>query len=416
MRILFLTENFPPECNAAATRVYERACWWVRWGHEVTVIACAPNFPEGRVFPGYANDWYRVEDVDGIRVVRVKTYIARNQGFFRRTLDFLSFLFSGFCAGLIQPRFDLVAATSPQFFSAVAGWLVGIVRRRPFVFELGDLWPASIAALGAMRKRRLYRVLETMELFLYRRAAAVVALTGAFKRDLVSRGIDPDKIAVVVNGVDLDRYAPASRDETLAADCGLGGRFVVGYIGTHGMAHGLENVLAAAALLRDEPDVRFLFVGTGAAREALLAEAVARGLANVVFVPRQPKERMPAFWSLCDVALIHLKDLPVFETVIPSKMFEAMGMGLPLLMVAPAGEASAIVERERAGLWVPAGDPAAFAAAVRRLHHDRGLLAELGRNALAAAPRYSRERQARDMLAALEAVRAGRALPRGGEG
>src|SRR3972149_1950692 len=197
MNILFLTENFPPERNASATRVYERACYWVRWGHEVTVITCAPNFPEGKVFPGYRNRWRHVEEVDGIRVVRVKTFITANEGVILRSLDFLSFMCNAMIAGIFQREPDVVIATSPQFFAAVGGWGLAGLRGKPFIFELGDLWPASIAAVGAMDQNIFLRWMERLELFLYRRSAAVVALTPAFKKDLVRRGIPPEKIAVV---------------------------------------------------------------------------------------------------------------------------------------------------------------------------------------------------------------------------
>src|SRR2546426_180895 len=147
MRILFLSDNFPPEGNAPATRLYEHAIRWVRGGTEVTVVTCAPNFPEGKLFPGYRNAWRQVETVDGIRVVRVKTYISANEGFLRRTLDYLSFMVAGFVAGLFESRPHVVVATSPQFFSAVAGWALSAVRRLPFIFELRDLWPATIVAV-----------------------------------------------------------------------------------------------------------------------------------------------------------------------------------------------------------------------------------------------------------------------------
>ncbi len=407
MNILFLTENFPPETNAAATRVYERACYWVRWGHRVTVITSAPNFPEGKLFAGYRNRWRQVEVWDGIRVVRVKTFIAANRGVALRTLDFLSFMASSFVAGLFEKRPDVVVATSPQFFAAVAGWMLGAVRRRPFVFELGDLWPASITAVGAMGDNLFLRWMEKLELFLYRRAACVVALTGAFKANLVSRAIPAEKIAVVVNGVDTPRYAPHPRDVELAERWNLGGTFVVGYVGTHGMAHGLGNVLDAAERLRGEADLRFVLVGAGAERSHLMAAAERRRLTNVVFIPPQPKEEMPRIWSLCDVALVHLRNAPVFADVIPSKMFEAMGMGLPLILAAPPGEATAILKADGAGLCVPPEDPQALAEAVTTLMSDAGLRSQLGRASLAAAPGHSRERQAARMIRVLEAASIG---------
>lgn len=408
MHILFLTENYPPEVNAAATRVYERAVYWVRAGHRVTVLTCFPNFPQGRIYPGYRQRPWQRETVDGIEVIRLPTYVSRNEGFARRTLDFVSFMVAAVIASPFLRRPDVVVATSPQFFAAVAGWLVSLVKWRPFVFELGDLWPASIVAVGAMRAGPVLRAIERLELFLYRRSASVVALTPAFKRNLIARGIARDKIAVVINGVDLSRYAPRPRCAALERELGLGGKHVVGYLGTHGMAHDLGNVLAAADLLRDQPDVHFLFLGDGATKPQLEREAQRMDLPNVTFVAPRPKEQMPDFWSICDVALIHLKNDPTFAEVIPSKMFEAMGMGCPLLVVSPPGEAQAILENSDAGVWVPAADPRALADAVRHLAADSAGRVAFARRGLAAAPGYSRERQARRMIQVLEQVVVGR--------
>ena len=408
MNILFLTENFPPETNAAATRVYERACYWVKWGHRVTVITQAPNFPEGRLLQGYKNRWRQVEEISAIRVIRVKTYIASNRGVVRRTLDFLSFMVTGFWAGLSGPKPDVVAATSPQFFAAVAGTLVAAVRRVPFVFELGDLWPASIAAVGAVKSSLALRLIEKLELNLYRRSEAVVALTGAFKENLVGRGIAAEKIAVVPNGVDTWRYGPADKDRALARAWDLEGRSSLVTVGTHGMAHALTNVLDAAERLKHRNAVRFLLAGAGAERDRLIADAERRGLDNVVFMPMQPKDAMGKVWSLCDVALVHLKNAPVFAGVIPSKIFEAMASGVPVLLAAPEGEASRIIAEDRAGLHVPAEDPAALADAVTALEGDRVRCKAMAEKGLKAAPIHSRERQAHHMAQVLELAAAGR--------
>jgi colanic acid biosynthesis glycosyl transferase WcaI len=401
MKILFVADNFAPEPNAAATRVYERAVYWAKWGHRVTVLTSAPNFPEGRLFAGYKNRWYRRESIDGIAVVRVKTFIAANDGIVLRTLDFVSFMASAVIAGLFQPRPDVVVATSPQFFAAIAGWALAAMRRLPFVFELGDLWPRSIIAVGAIRVGWIIKLLEQIELFLYRRAAAVVALTQAFKENLVARGIPAGKIAVIRNGVDLQRYSPRGRDTAQAIAYGLADRFVIGYIGTHGRAHDLGNILAAAEMLRDKP-ITFLFVGAGAERETLIAEAARRQLPNVKFLPMQPKDAMTGIWSLCDVALVHLKDTPAFSEVIPSKMFEAMAMGLPIILASPAGEASGILGDDGAGLWVPAGNPAALAEAAATLFVDSDRRAAIAARSLTASRRHTREHQAASFIAALQ--------------
>lgn len=417
MRILFLTENFPPETNAAATRVFERACYWAKWGHEVTVVTCHPNFPEGKVYEGHENAWKTTEEMAGLRVIRVKTYIAANRGTARRMADFISFFFTGGLAATLAPKHDVIVATSPQFFAAVAGWVAGLVRRTPFVFELGDIWPKSITAVGAMKKSLFIRLFEKFELFLYRRSAAVIALTRSFKRDLVSRDIDADKIAIVINGVDLPRYAPRDRDPELARQWDLEGRFVVGYVGTHGMAHALSNVVAAAEVLEKHgiDKVTFMLAGAGAERDMIIERAKASGVdgKQMRFLPMQPKAMMPAVWSLCDVALVHLKDSPTFAEVIPSKIFEAMGMGLPVLIAAPEGEATDIVRDDKAGLVVPAEDPEALADAALKLCEDTDLRQQLATASHGAAALHSREAQARQFIEVLDEVVAGRGATAG---
>jgi len=320
-----------------------------------------------------------------------------------RSLDFISFMVGAVIAGLLQPRPDIVIATSPQFFTAIGGWALAALRRLPFVFELGDLWPRSIVAVGAIRIGWVIRLLECIELFLYRRAVSVVALTDAFKANLVGRGISSGKVVVIRNGVDLQRYAPRARDQALAREFDIADRFVIGYVGTHGLAHDLGNVLEAAELLRDTR-ITFLFVGAGAERDMLVAEAARRRLPNVTFIPMQPKEAMAGIWSLCDVALVHLKDSPAFAEVIPSKIFEAMAMGLPIILVAPRGEASEIIAEDDAGLWAPAGNPAALAEAASALFADPGRRADFAAHSLAASRYHTREHQAAAFIAALEAV------------
>jgi len=404
MKILFFTENFPPETNAAATRVFERALYWVKWGHDVTVITCNPNFPHGRIYDGYRNS-YGTEIMEGIRVVRVRTYVSPNRGVLRRILDFLSFMVNGYRAAQREPDPDVVVSTSPQFFAAVAAWWFARQRKLKYVFELGDLWPASIAAVGAMPANFALRMIEMLELKMYQDADAVIALTQSFKDNLTSREIPSDKIAVVINGVDLWRYTPRDRDEDLAGQINLPkDTCVFGYIGTHGMAHALNNVLDAATLLRQRNDIHFLFVGAGAERDALIERARTENLKNVSFLESQPKERMPDVWSLCDVAMVHLKSSDVFAGVIPSKIFEAMGMKLPILFAGPKGEGSHIVSEANAGLVVNAEDPEALAASAIELAANPQMRNEMAERSAEAAPRYSRETQARHMINVLQAV------------
>jgi glycosyltransferase involved in cell wall biosynthesis len=399
LHILFLTDNFPPEVNAPATRTYDHAIRWVAEGCKVTVITCFPNFPEGRVFPGYKNRWYQSEVIDGINVVRVKTFMTANKGFFLRTLDYLTFMISGFLAGLFQKKPDIIVATSPQFFTAVAGWLLSICRRRPFVFELRDIWPASIIAVGAMKKSLLIKALEWLELFLYKHADAIVSLTNSFKKELVERGVDPDKIFVVLNGVDLDFYQPLfSKSQNLAKKHFIENKFIVGYIGTHGLAHGLEVVIEAAKILKHYPDILFMLVGSGASKDDLVRVAKSQQLDNIRFIDTQPKNLMKSYYSLCDISLIHLKNSQVFSKVIPSKLFESMGMGIPILIALPLGEATKIVNDFSCGVIIEPENAKQLAQSVLDLQSNTKQFKSYKKSALKASTYFSRDINAKEML------------------
>lgn len=415
MHILFLTDNFPPEVNAPANRTYEHCGRWVEAGHHVTVITCAPNFPKGKLFPGYRNSLWHAETMNGMRVIRVWTYMTANQGFLRRTLDYMSFMASAAVASLFVRGVDVVIGTSPHIFTPCAAFVAGWLKSVPFVFELRDLWPASIRAVGAMKDTPLLRLLERLEMFLYRRASCIVSVTQSFRRDLVSRGIDPTKIAVVTNGVDTLKFRPQARNAYLAATHGLQGRFVAGYIGTHGMAHSLETLLRAAARLRTHPegrDVVFLFLGDGAEKSKLEQLAEKMELDNVRFIDTVAHEAVTQFWSLLDLLIIHLRKSEVFKTVIPSKLFESMSMGVPVLL-GVEGEAAEIVRQEDCGRVFEPESVDALCEELLDLKRQVGLREHYWRNALGAVRRYDRRALALSMLAELEATVASQ--PRAGQ-
>jgi len=399
MHILFLTDNFPPEGNAPATRTYEHAREWVKLGHKVTIITGAPNFPEGKVFDGYKNNWYSKSELEGIEVRRVKTYITANEGFSKRILDFISFMITSFFAGLFVKKPDVIIGTSPQFFTAISAWALSAVRFKPFIFELRDIWPASITAVGAMGRTLPIRILEKIEMFLYKRADKIIAVTHSFKSELIERGIDGKKIDVVLNGVDLSKYEPfAHKDKAFTEQYNLTDKFVVGYVGTHGLAHALDKIVEAAELLMDLDDVRILFAGGGAAKVDVEKLVKKKGLKNVVMIPRQGKELMPNLWSLCDISLISLKDTDLFKTVIPSKIFESMGMGIPMIITAPKGEATDIIETSQSGVVLEPESPRKLAVTIRELYQNRNKLHSLAENSRVAANTYDRSKLALSML------------------
>ena len=402
MHILFLTDNFPPEVNAPASRTFEHCREWVKAGHRVTVVTCAPNFPKGKVFDGYQNRLWSRETMDGIDVVRVWSYVTANEGFLRRILDYQSYMVTATIASLFIRRVDLVIGTSPQFFTACAAYVVSRLKFRPYIFELRDLWPESIKAVGAMKNARDIALLESLELFLYRKSARVVSVTQSFKNILVRRGIDAAKIEVVTNGVDLSNFKPRAKDAALTKELGLEGAFVAGYIGTHGLAHGLETLLAAAEKLRGKGFV-FLFLGDGARKQALRDQAAAMKLDNVVFIDSVSKADVARYWSLLDVSVIHLKKTDLFTTVIPSKLFESMGMGLPVLH-GVAGESADIVRAEGAGIPFTPESADELAAALERLKSNPAELEQFRTSCLKGAQHYDRTNLALKMLRVLEAV------------
>ncbi len=406
MHILFLTDNFPPEVNAPASRTFEHCREWVKAGHHVTVITGAPNFPKGKVFEGYRNRLWQQETMAGIRVIRVWTYITANEGFAKRTLDYLSYMFTGFLASLFVRRVDLVVGTSPQFFTVCAAYATSLVKRVPWVFELRDIWPESIRVVGAMRHSRLLDLLEKVELFLYRKASAIVSVTHAFRASLIQRGVNGDKIYVVTNGVDISLFEPRGKDTELLQQLGLDGKFLVGYIGTHGLAHALDTLLDSAKALKNAPDgdhFRLILLGDGANKAALRKRAQTEKLSNVIFVDSVSKEQVVRYWSLLDASIIHLKRDELFTTVIPSKLFECMGMAIPVLH-GVQGESAVIVERECVGLLFEPENAAALSEGIRRLVDDPQLVARFKANGPSAARRYDRAVLANNMLEVLKKI------------
>ena len=404
MHILFLTDNFPPESNAPANRTYEHAKEWVKDGHKVTIITCAPNFPIGKVFDGYKNRLFQTETIDGILVIRVWTFIAENKGVFLRLLDFLSFMLSAFIGGLFVHKVDVVVGTSPQFFTVCSAYFLSCLKRKPFVFEMRDIWPESLAAVGMRQSTILTRIAKPVAGFLYRRADHIVVVTQSFKNYLLSQKIPQCKITVVPNGIDKEKFTPIAPDRKLIAELGLESKFIVGYVGTHGMAHHLETMVEAAyfAAKREELNrLAFLTVGTGAEFENLAN--LSKGLDNFHMIGQVARSDIPKFWSILNVAVIHLRDSQLFETVIPSKIFEAMAMGVPILH-GVKGESATIISDYKAGLLFDPQQPKELLDKAQTVMNDPDLYINIRNNALRAATFFDRTDLAKEMLKCLQGV------------
>lgn len=349
MKILFLTDNFSPEVNAPANRTYEHCKEWVKAGVEVTVITCVPNFPKGQVYPGYKNKWKQEEMIDGIRVIRVWSYITANEGFIKRVLDYISYSITAFLAGL-WIKTDVIVATSPQFFTALSGRWLGFFKRKPWIMEVRDIWPESIVAVGAMKKNKAIVFFEWLEKRLYKSASKIIVVTDAFKVNIITKGIDPSKISVHKNGANLELYVPQAKDQAILEELNLHDKTIFAYIGTHGMAHGLDFILRSIVPIQEtNPNLHFIFLGDGAERNNLLELKEKLHLRNVTFLPSVAKKEVVRYLSIMDVALVNLRKSDTFLTVIPSKIFESAAMHKPILL-GLQGETKGIIEAHNAGL------------------------------------------------------------------
>ena len=369
MRILFLSHYFPPEINAPATRTFEYCKQWVEHGHEVTVISCTPHHPMGKVYPGYKNKFYQVEEKDGIKAIKVLTYVTAKSGFLKRTWNYVFYMFMVIFIAPFIAKADVVISTSPQFFNGLAGYFVSRIKRCPWVLEIRDLWPESILAVGAIKNKSAIKLLEWLEKFVYRKADHIIPVTFAFKRHIEKHGGDANKITVIRNGVSFDLFKLQQRNNEFARSVGVDGKFVVSYVGTHGLAHGLSVILDAAEKLKHKPEIIFLMIGDGAEKKKLLEEKSRRQLDNVIMLDQQPKQEMPNIWSISDVSLVLLKKQNLFLTVIPSKIFETMAMKKPIVL-GVRGESQALIEEGNAGICIEPENVDELVTAVVKLYED----------------------------------------------
>lgn len=396
MKLLFLTDNFPPEVNAPASRTYAHCREWMKKGVDVTVITCAPNFPQGKVYAGYKNKLYQTENIEGIKVVRVWTYITQNEGFVKRTLDYISFSLSAFLAGIFC-KADIIVATSPQFFTALCGRTLSFWKRTPWIMEVRDLWPESIKTVGAMKDNAMIRYLEWEEMRCYKSAKQIVVVTDSFKKRLTERGIPSEKIAVVKNGVDRFLFAPLPKDQVLLKELGLEGKKLIGYIGTHGMAHKLDFILQCAKSIEGKNNYHFLFIGNGAKKNELTALKKQLKLTNVTMLDSVAKTEVKRYISILDVCLINLRKSDLFKTVIPSKIFENAAMEIPILM-GVEGEAQEIIESYQAGLCFEPENEADFCDKLNRLLSDEQLYEQCKKGCCALSQDFDRQVLAQHML------------------
>jgi len=407
LRILYISQYFPPEAGATQTRAHEMALNWVRLGHQVTMLAEFPNHPSGIIPPAYRGKFYERASLDGIDVIRVWVKASPVKSFRNRMLFYLTFMFNAALAGLFlaRGRYDLIYASSPPLFVAGAALAISALRRIPLVFEVRDLWPESAVALGELSNPRAIALATRLEEAAYRKARRIVVVTQGIVDHLVARGLPSEKLLFIPNGANVDMFAFSIEGrERLRAAWNLQEKFIAVYAGIHGLAQGLETIVETAHLLQDQPEFHFLLIGDGHKKAAITALAAQYQLPNLTLLPEHPREQIPDILSAADVALIPLRKLELFKGALPSKIFDAWACQRPVL-ISVDGEARALVEQAEGGIFVPPEEPQRLAAALIELKNNPGQRERMGQNGREFTVRsYSRAALAQQLIEQLQSL------------
>ncbi len=392
MKILFLTQYCPPEVGAPQNRIFEFAKGLKRNGHEVTILTALPNYPKGEIFEWYEGRGVVKEEIDGIKIIRTSIYATKSKSFIKRLRNYFSFTFSSVFQGLKHiEKQDVVITESPPLFLGWSGYVIAKRRGAKFVFNVSDLWPESAIKLGVLHNKLFIKMSVWLEEFSYRKAHLVTGQTKGIVNNIVERGFSEDKVKLITNGVDLSLFSKENRDEQYREEIGVKDKFAVCYAGIHGIAQGLEVIIEAANILRDNKDIQILFFGDGPEKSMLMNMVKEKGLDNVKFFPVQEKKSMPRIIASMDATVVPLKKLDLFKGALPSKMFEALASELPIVL-AVEGEAEKLINDAKGGIVVEPENPKEIAIAIEKLYNDSALKEELGRNGRKyVAENYSRE-------------------------
>jgi len=392
MKITIYSHYFVPEIGAPSARFYDLSQNWLRKGHHVQGVTCLPNHPAGKLYKGYRKRWYMYEIYDGINVHRHWTYITPNEGLIKKTIGHISY-FPG--ALLISNRKvevpDVTIGTSPTFFAASAAARSAKRFKVPFVMDVRDLWPAIFVELGIIKNKNLIKILEHWEMSLYRRSARIVTVTESFRKKLIERGIDEKKITTIPNGADVHYWKPENPSEELKKKLVINEKFIVLYIGAHGISHALSKIVDTAELMKHNENIEFIFVGDGAEKRKIVNLAKIKELNNIRFLDPVDKKHVKDFYMIADVCLVPLRNIPLFDTFIPSKMFEIMAMGRPIIG-SVRGETATILKRSGGAIVVEPENCKQIAESILKLYNNPGERIEMGKRGRAFVEgHYSRE-------------------------
>ncbi len=406
MNITIISHYFYPEIGAPSARLKEMADVWISQGHQVSVITNFPNHPTGIIHPGYKGRKFMIDWIGGLKIIRCKTFATPNAGFLKKIISHLVFMVTSVVQGMNHVKeSDIIMASSPTLLCVASARYLSRKLKIPYIFEVRDLWPAIFVELGIITNQPIIYNLEKFELYLYKKSAAVVCVTQSFAKNIINRGINKNKVYFIPNGVDLTKFYP-DRDSGrfLKKELALEDKFIVLYIGAHGISHGLSAIMEAAKLFHKQKNIHFLLVGEGAEKDKLIKLAKNMQLKNITFLPAQPKNKMRTFYNLADVCLVPLRNIPLFNSFIPSKMFEIMGCGRPIL-ASLKGEAANILQQSGGAIIVPPENCKEIAEGILTLAHDKErcrVMGEQGKNFV--SQKYDRIMLAKKYLKVMEKI------------
>lgn len=380
IRITLITEYFPPEIGAGSNRAFENASEWINAGAHVTVLTGFPDYPDGKIPSNYKGYFFKKEYFDKIEVIRTFTIPVPNKGHFKRILSSLIFLISSVIQGSFSlGKQDIIVATSPPFFVGISGYLISRLKRVPFIFELRDLWPDSIVQLGQLKNKFLIKLWEDIELFLYKKSKQIVVVTDSYVEILKEKGIRSEKISVIKNGISIESNLPTLSVKEIKNKLNINNEFVFAYIGTIGLSHALDTVVESAEKLKDNKEILFLIIGDGAEKEILNNKSQNLKLTNIKFLDKIERNELSNYYQIVDVLIVPLKNIALFRSVIPSKIFEIMKYGKPILLGVD-GESKKIVEEAKAGISFLPENVDDFVKQVMYLNNNRNILKEFSEN------------------------------------
>jgi colanic acid biosynthesis glycosyl transferase WcaI len=378
MNILFLAQCYAPENVSAPVLITELAVDLAKRGNHVTMVTGAPNYPYGRVFPGYKNKLYQSEQLDGVHVIRTWSYISPEKAFWPRLLHYGSYSATAFYGGLFSGKPDVIVSYSPPLPLGITAWLLSRIWRVPWVLQLEDLYPDAAVAAGVLRNQKAISFFSVMERFLYKHAEHISVISESFLCSLKKKGVPDSKMTLIPVWADPDQVRPLSKQNDFRAANGLNDRFVLLYAGNLGLTSCLEDIVEAAELLRDDPRICFVMVGEGVKKQSLQELAQRKGLSNILFLPYQPREVFPEILAAADISLVTLNQDSSVSSL-PSKVFNLMASARPILSVSPPdSELAKLISNSGCGVNVFVGQPGLLANQIRLFIQQPDCLEQMG--------------------------------------